>query len=254
MLKVMSYNVLGFNGFSAQASDQSMTGKQIFDTHLEQLYLLQPDVLIFQEAPRQQIVRHLASALGWNYRYFVSDTRWPGALLTRFKILSSETHQFTEHRELFSRFWSRTILLTQARKSLVIHAAHLHDENAEVRKDELHCLAESVTRDMDQYNDLLLLGDLNHRPDLDDYQILNATDLHDLFLSHQIQSDKYGHTFLSTLPMARLDYIWGSESMAARMTKFEVLSDRPFGDTSESGDYAVLSDHLPVMAHFRDTI
>ena len=254
MLKVMSYNVLGFKGFSAQASDQSMTEKQIFDTHLEQLDLLQPDVVIFQEAPHQQVIQHLASALDWNYRYFISQTGWSGSLLTKFQIRSSETYRFKKHQELFSRFWSRTVLLTNKGEDLVIHAAHLHDENSGLRKEELHRLAESVTKDVGHYDNLLLIGDLNHRPELEDYQILSATDLRDLFLSDKNNADKYGHTFLSTLPMARLDYMWGSKSMAEKITKFEVLSNRPFGDTTESGDYAVLSDHLPVMAHFEETI
>ncbi|MCH2520805.1 MAG: hypothetical protein MK036_02500, partial [Dehalococcoidia bacterium] len=78
--------------------------------------------------------------------------------------------------------------------------------------------------------------------------------LHDLFLSKQNKTDKCGHTFLSTLPMARLDYIWGSKSMARKLTKFEVLSDRPFGDTTESGDYAVLSDDLLLIVQFKETI
>ena len=125
MLKVMSYNVLGFKGFSAQASDQSMTEKQIFDTHLEQLDLLQPDVAIFQEAPHQQVIQRLASALDWNYRYFISQTGWSGSLLTKFQIRSSETYRFKKYQELFSRFWSRTVLLTSKGEDLVIHAAHL---------------------------------------------------------------------------------------------------------------------------------
>ena len=254
MLKVMSYNVLGFKGFSAQASDRSMTEKQIFDTHLEQLDLLQPAVVIFQEAPHQQVIQQLATALDWNYRYFISQTGWSGSLLTKFQIRGSETYQFKKHQELFSRFWSRTVLLTNKGEDLVIHAAHLHDENTGLRKKELLSLAEFITGDIDEQDNLLLVGDLNHRPELEEYQILAATDLHDLFLSKQNKTDKCGHTFLSTLPMARLDYIWGSKSMARKLTKFEVLSDRPFGDTTESGDYAVLSDHLPVMVQFEETL
>src|SRR5690606_16974264 len=91
--------------------------------------LEQPDIISSQESPGEQAVADIAEKLAMrHYCFFPSGESWPGAVMSRYRIIESRNcplKSFDKRpAELFTRHWGRAALDTPVGE-LVLYSAQL---------------------------------------------------------------------------------------------------------------------------------
>ena len=257
----ITYNVRSFEGLVGKDSERNRLGRgQIVERLALELQLYQPDIICIQEAWSEELVARLAAKLKMSFVYFPGGTKmkgWDegisGALLTRYEVHDKTSFPIVSWMErpehLFTRFWGSARLTTRS-GPLTVYAAHLHPGDANIRIREINETLNVMKRDLEENSSVLLMGDLNHEPDTDEYSLLSASRLIDSFA---LKGDGFSLTWPSINPEMHIDYIWSSGPVADRLSSCRVLYEGGFRTYDDDPGYLALSDHLPVMATFDDS-
>lgn len=258
-LNTIAYNVLAFRGFPRTEENRRAIGaahSRLPEITAEALRLFKPDLITFKEGPYEKKVKRFADTLGMNYAFFPGGWKgdytypggFPGAIITRYKILYSENRPTAgeEHPStLYTRHLGRAELSTPFGKLHVI-TTHFHAHKEEVRIEETRKIIDLINTLRDSAP-VLLQGDLNHRPEGPEYQMWVDAGLIDIGEKMGIGEEP---TFPVTGGRARIDYIWATPDLAEKATAAAVLNDPPFVPDPEDSTSFALSDHMPVMASF----
>lgn len=244
MLRTITYNVLQCTGYPPEARPPGGCEPRRY-VHALDAYA--PDLVTFCESPAREVSETIAASLGMTAVRFASPGDWPGTLLTALEVVEATNCPLPGGRpdDLFTRHWGRAVLRGGDGAEYVVHSVHLHPSNAEVREREILALLGCLRTDLDRGRDVILQGDLNHRPDMPEYEWWWNAGLFDTF---EPEDGSPGHTFRSTLPMARLDYVWVSRSLSERVLRGRPLAEPPFVPDLASGVGYALSDHVPQFA------
>jgi endonuclease/exonuclease/phosphatase family metal-dependent hydrolase len=208
-----------------------------------------PDLATFQESPGEAVVAEIAGLLGMNHTFFHSGDSWPGAVITRFEIVESDNCPILGGKrpeDLFTRHWGRAVVRAPF-GDLVLHSAHLHPGDNEVRTREVTAMLEAIKPDLESGRPVILQGDLNHRPEQSMYKQWTDAGLIDMFAVAGVGPPE---TIPADKPAARIDYVWAYGPMARRIRHCRVLTERPFRTDPDDPQSWSLSDHLPVLASF----
>ncbi len=139
-----------------------------------ELALYDPDIINFSESPSEKLTKEVAKLLGMNHVRFPSGGNWPGTLLSKSKISDSQNAPMAGERpkELFTRHWGRALVELPNDEPLIVHSAHLYPTpEPTIRLREIRAMIESMKSDLDSGRSMLLIGDLNHSPDTDEYKL-----------------------------------------------------------------------------------
>ena len=274
-LRTISYNVfngcIGYKGINGRdlppgvQSDLVRAARemgQIPTRIMQELALYRPDIINFSEAPNEETIAAMASILGMNYAFFPGAKNgkghFPGAILTHFEIVSSQTRPFADNNgdleELFTRHWGKATLRLPNGKPIVVHSAHLwpfakEENDTRIRLDEIAALQTAIAQDLaGEVDSVLLQGDLNHAPDTKEYQQLNSGSLTDVF---KVGGDGgNGYTTNAIKLAKRIDYIYCAGMLTKQIKAFRVLFEGGFRMNNEDRNGFALSDHLPILADF----
>tara|TARA_R110002111_G_scaffold100975_1_gene156381 strand:- start:21334 stop:22197 length:864 start_codon:yes stop_codon:yes gene_type:complete len=251
-LRVISYNVYACKGWP---KDRPLAKKAVKEGQMAkrlamELALYQPDIINFSESPSEAITKEVAKQLGMNHVRFPSGGNWPGTLLSRFEIIDSENVPLGQERpkELFTRHWGRGTVKLPNGESLIVHSAHLYPgPDPTVRLKEIKAMLASMKKDFNSGRSMLLLGDLNHRPDSEEYKLWVDADWIDSFA--KVGKGK-GLTFKAGDPEYRIDYVMAKGPIANHIKESRPLFEGDFRlNIADENDFA-LSDHLPQLAVF----
>ena len=107
---------------------------------------------------------------------------------------------------------------------------------------------EVARRDREAGRTVVVLGDLNHRPDTEEHRAWRDAGLTDAFA---VAGEGAGRTCPSTEPEERIDYVWIWGPAEDQVLGCRALATGAFGvQPSDAASFA-LSDHLPVVAEIR---
>ncbi len=240
--RTIAYNVLQCTGYPEGAPADHVAP----EAFAEALGAYAPDVVTLAECPDRETVLEIAARLRMACVFFPSADRSPGALLTRLRLVAAENcpHPAGARPPAeFTRHWGRAALLTEDGEPVVVHSVHLHPSDAEAREREVLAVLEAVRADLQSGARVVVQGDLNHRPDMPEYDWWWNGGLYDTF---EPEDPGDGYTYRSDIPMARLDYIWVDRLLAQRVVRGRPLAEPPFVPTE--GLPWALSDHIPQLA------
>jgi len=246
----ISYNVYNFDGYPKTDDTKFILNdlKHQLPTRMAmELELYKPDIITFQEAPEEQKVKQVADLLGMNYVYFPGG--YPGALLTKFKIKSSQNCPLISLKnrgKLFSRHWGRATLKSST-EEIIIYSVHLHPSNDSIRKKEIDEILQVIENDINEGKKIIFQGDFNHEPIQDEYKRWEDAGLIDCQAKKGVEQE---YTIKSVFPNRRVDYIWINKTMEERLLRCKVLFEGNFRTNPLDERSIALSDHLPVMAEF----
>lgn len=260
-MRVMTYNIRSFEGYAPEGKwdrcQDVIWGGQMMDRFVQEIRLHDPTVLCLQEVPSEAVIVRLAARLDMEYTHFKGGWKnkgWPegisGAVLSKYPIVEAASHpslNWTERPEdLFTRFWGRVVLKTPI-GPVAVHAMHGYHKDSDVRLRELAEVLPVVKRDLETGHSVILLGDLNHKPDSQEYQRLQASGMTDSFAG---RAGAGTLTSPSIGPKSRIDYIWSAGPLSAQLSDARVLFEGAFRTNPADELSFALSDHLPVMAVF----
>ena len=260
-LRAVSWNVHGFGPVAGDDAGRAALARARRDKSVVELCAaalagVRPDVVVLQEVASEARLRELAATLDMALAYFPGGWKgggWPegisGAILSRFPILAAEDRPglppYGEQSDIFSRFLGRALLDVQGER-VAVYAAHMlpsWDNTTHIRLAEIAAVANAAQEDLDAGASVLVLGDMNHRPETDEHRAWAAAGFRDAFV---LSGEGAGLTFPSIGPERRIDYAFAAGPLARRVVSCRVLTGGDFGD---DGGFA-LSDHLPVLATF----
>lgn len=275
MIRSISYNVFngcigykGINGRELPPGDDSILVKtardmgQIPKRIMLELALYQPNIINFSESPNEQVVAEMAKMLNLNYAFFPGakngEGHFPGSILTTYEVVTAETRPFinkhrNDPRELFTRHWGKATLRLPNGKMITVHSAHLwpfkkEANDTRIRLNEIKELVAAINDDLANNSESVLLqGDLNHSPDMEEYQSLRNAGLVDTFL---VAGSGEGYTIDSIKPSKRIDFIYAKGALAGRVKRYKSLFEGSFRMNNEDPKSFALSDHLPVLVDF----
>lgn len=250
-LRVISYNVLKFTGWpSENVKDKS----QIPELMAQELSKYSPDIINFSESPDESMVKHIADLLNMNYVFFPTAGNWPGAILTHFEILKSANTPIVDGirpGDLFTRHWGKATIKLTNKKSIIVHSAHLYPHNnpvsAKIRKREISEILKSASVDIEKNNSVLVIGDLNHTPEMPEYSLWVNAGFTDSF-SEAGKGD--GLTIKADVPSRRIDYILAHGLIAENIIESRALFEGAFRTNPFDPSSFALSDHLPQLTDF----
>lgn len=251
-LRVIAYNVYVCKGWPddrPRAKDAVRRGQMARRLALE-LALYEPDIVNFSESPSEAIAKEVAGHLGMRHIRFPSGGDWPGTLLSRFEIAESENIPLGRERpkELFTRHWGRATIVLPGGESLIVHSVHLHPaDDPATRLVEIRAMVAAMKGDLDAGRSMLLIGDLNHRPDTEEYRFWTGAGWVDTFAKVG-QGD--GLTFKSDKPDRRIDYVFAAGPIAKQIIESRPLFEGAFRLNPADEHAFALSDHLPQFARF----
>lgn len=273
-IRSIAYNVFngcigykGINGRDLPPGEQSALVQTARDLGqipiriMQELALYRPNIINFSESPGAETIAEMAKILGMNYAFFPGGKdgkgKFPGAILTDFEILSSETRPFAnkDHdlEELFTRHWGKAKLRLPNGRSIIVHSAHLwpfakEENDTRIRLEEISAMQAAIERDSaDDADAILLQGDLNHTPDTPEYEQLNSGRLVDVFKAGG-RGD--GYTTNAIKPSKRIDYIYCTGTFSRQIKECRPLYEGSFRMNNEDPNGFALSDHIPVLADF----
>lgn len=272
-IRSISYNIFngcigykGINGRNLPPGEQSalITAArdlgQIPARIMQELALYRPNIINFSEGPDEKTVAAMAKMLDMAYAFFPGGKdgsgKFPGAVLTNYEILSAETRPFADKNgdleELFTRHWGKAKLRLPNGETIVVHSAHLwpfakEENDTRIRLDEIAAMQAAIARDTGDADSVLLQGDLNHRPNTEEYKRLNSGSLVDTFTAAG-QGD--GFTANAIKPAKRIDYIYCAGKLANQIVACRPLYEGNFRMNNDDPNGFALSDHLPVLADF----
>lgn len=250
-IKVISYNVLKCTGWPVERVPDSSLIPELIAMELSKY---SPDIINFSESPDETVIRHIAKLLNMNYVFFSTAGNWPGAIITRFEILESANMPLTEgvrEEDLFTRHWGSATIKISNNQSLIVHSAHLypHDNpvSSSIRQREITEILKTMSSDIEKNRSILVIGDLNHTPDMTEYSQWVSAGFTDSFVS---AGKGDGFTVRADTPNKRIDYILAHGPISKKITESRALYEGGFRvDPADTNTFA-LSDHLPQFATF----
>lgn len=251
-LRVIAYNVYACKGWpkDRRLAKKAVKEGQMVNRLAMELALYEPDIINFSESPSEEVAKEVAKQLGMNHVRFPSGGNWPGTLLSRFEITDSENVPLGDERpkELFTRHWGRGTVKLPNGESLIVHSAHLYPgADPTVRLKEIKSMLASMKNDFDSGQSMLLIGDLNHRPDSEEYKLWIDAGWIDTFAK---VGKGEGLTIKADVPKYRIDYVMAKGPIANQITESRPLFEGAFRlNVADENDFA-LSDHLPQLAVF----
>jgi len=253
-LRVITYNVYEATGWPRDRSEHVRNAGQMPARIARELLLYAPDIVQFSEAPPERVVREIADKMNMSYCFLPSAGYWPGAVLTKHKILSFRNVPLRDgerEEDLFTRHWGKATMQLQNGEEIIVHSAHLypHDspENNAIRAREITHMLHSLETDISAGRSILIMADLNHRPDMAGYARWKEAGWSDTFSS---DDEKAGFTFRADEPYQRIDYVLAYGPISERVFEGRPLFEGAFRtNPDDPGSYA-LSDHLPHLAVF----
>jgi endonuclease/exonuclease/phosphatase family metal-dependent hydrolase len=251
-LRVIAYNVLAFTGWPATrplAKKAVQSGQMAKRIALE-LSLYEPDIINFSESPSEALAKEVAALLGMNHVRFPSGGNWPGTLISRFEITDAQNVPLGHERpkELFTRHWGKGTIRLPGGEPLLVHSAHLQPaSDPTIRLQEIRAMIAVMKSDLDAGRSMLLIGDLNHAPDTEEYKLWMDAGWTDTF-TRVGQGD--GWTIPADTPRKRIDYIMAAGPIARDITESRPLFEGAFRVNVADEQAFALSDHLPQFALF----
>ena len=254
-LTVIAYNVYACTGWphNRRLAKQAVAKGQMAKRLAMELAIHEPDIINFSESPSVALVNEVAELLGMNQVRFPSGGNWPGSLLSRYEIVDSRNVPLDGQRprELFTRHWGRGTIKLPNGELLIVHSAHLHPTaDATIRLAEISAMLKAMKADRDAGRSLLLMGDLNHGPDTEEYKRWIDAGWVDTFARAGTGN---GLTIRSDIPKWRVDYVMATGPMADDIVESKSLFEGAFRLNIADQESFALSDHLPQFAVFRTT-
>jgi endonuclease/exonuclease/phosphatase family metal-dependent hydrolase len=250
-ITTITYNVYAFDGYPKTDDTQFIltdVQHQMPERMALELALYRPDIITFQEAPAEGEVRKVADKMDMHYTYFPGG--FPGALLTKFEIVSTQNCpliQKDEPGDLFSRHWGKALLKSRE-EEIMVYSAHLHPSDDAIRAREVEEVLKVIDVDMKEGKNFIFQGDLNHEPIQVEYPRWVQAGLTDCYKAKGVEQE---NTIKSTFPNRTVDYIWVNEALTKRLLRCKVLFEGNFRTNPMDERSYALSDHLPVMAEFK---
>ena len=245
----LAYNVQGWMGYPRHCLE-GMSSRSVGKLFSEALAKYNPDIITLSEASLGPILDTVIKELGVNHVIFPSSLSWPGVVLTKYRILQSESYSLKRKywsKGLFTRHWGRVLLETDS-PVIAIHSLHLFPgPHPEVRKLEIPEVLRVSKEDTDLGYSAIVQGDLNHGPGVYAYRLWKNAGFVDAFVETRAREDR---TFRSDNPRFRLDYIFALGPVSENLLECRVLNEPPFNSNKKGNEEYALSDHLPVMAIF----
>ena len=251
-LRVIAYNIYKCTGWPSDRplARQAVAKAQMAKRLAMELALYEPDIVNFSESPAEELTQEVAKLLGMNYVRFPSRGNWPGALLSNVKITESQNAPMKGERpkELFTRHWGRATIRLPGGDPLIVHSAHLHPTaDPTTRLKEVRTMIASMKPDLDAGRSMLLIGDLNHGPDTEEYTLWIEAGWMDTF-AEVGKGD--GLTIKADIPKWRIDYVMAAGPIAERIIESRPLFKGAFRLNINDKESFTLSDHLPQLAVF----
>ena len=137
-------------------------------------------------------------------------------LLSKFEIIESENAPVEGERpkELFTRHWGSATVKLPSGNPLIVHSAHLYPTaDPTIRLKEIRAMIVSMKPDLDAGKSMLLIGDLNHSPDTEEYKLWIDAGWTDTFA--KVGKGK-GLTIKADIPKWRIDYVMAAGPIAER--------------------------------------
>jgi endonuclease/exonuclease/phosphatase family metal-dependent hydrolase len=264
-LRVMAYNILKCTGWPADRAlaRKAVERKQIPRRIALELALYDPHVVTFSESPSEELTKEIAELLGMNHVRFPSGEDWPGTLLSKFAVVESRNAPYAagakRAADLFTRHWGRATLKMPSGEALVVHSAHLYPgPDSAIRVREIDAMLAAMQPDLAAGRPMLLMGDLNHRPQPPEYPKWQAAGWVDTFAAanggeHKadakaLESNSAGLTFSAELPKVRIDYVWAAGPLAKQIKASRPLWVGAFRTNPDDKESFALSDHVPQFA------
>ena len=163
-----------------------------------------------------------------NHVRFPSGGNWPGTLLSRYEIIESQNAPVDGERpkELFTRHWGRATIKLPNGDPLIVHSAHLYPTaDPTIRLREIKAMLASMKSDLDAGRSMLLIGDLNHGPDTEEYKLWIDAGWVDTFAK---VGKGQGATIKSDIPKWRIDYVMAAGPIADRVVESRPLFEGAF--------------------------
>jgi endonuclease/exonuclease/phosphatase (EEP) superfamily protein YafD len=250
-LRTITYNVLQCSGFWSRDAEEraarAFSADEAAERFASALAPFEADIVTLCESPAPAVSEAIAATLGLRCITFPSPRDWPGTLMTRLEVGQVAEQPPRRAKDVFTRHRGIARLRLDDGTELGLHSAHLHPNDDEVRAREQRDLLASIREDLEAGRSVLLQGDLNHRPDMPEYEGWAAAGLVDAAAG----AGEEAHSFRADLPMARIDYVWAGGPLATRRVAARTLVEPPFTAlTAEDPATPPLSDHLPVLAEF----
>ncbi|EKJ99448.1 secreted protein containing Endonuclease/exonuclease/phosphatase domain protein [Rhodopirellula baltica SH28] len=251
-LRVVAYNIYNLKGWPSQSplAQQAVARGQMVKRLAMEVALYDPDIINFSESPSEKLTKEVAELLGMNHVRFPSGGNWPGTLLSKTKISDPQNVPMNGERpkELFSRHWGRALVELPNNEPLIVHSAHLYPTpEPTIRLKEIRAMIESMKSDLDSGRSMLLIGDLNHSPDTDEYKLWIDAGWIDTFAK---VGEGNGFTIKADNPEWRIDYVFATGPIAKRVSESRPLFEGAFRVNNEDEKSYALSDHLPQFAVF----
>ncbi len=251
-IRVIAYNVYACKGWpdDRPRAKKAVQKGQMAKRLAMELALYEPDIINFSESPTEAIAKEVASLLGMNHVRFPSGGNWPGTLISRFEITDSENVPlgYDRPKELFTRHWGKGSIKLPDGEPLIIHSAHLYPgDDPAIRLKEIGAMLASMKDDLDAGRSMLLIGDLNHRPDTEEYKLWIDAGWTDTFAK---VGKGDGLTIKADKPRNRIDYVMATGPIASRVTESRPLFEGAFRVNVDDESAFALSDHLPQLAVF----
>ena len=251
-LRVIAYNIYGLTGWPRERklAKQAVAKGQMAMRLAMELAIHDPDIINFSESPKEALTKEVAEILGMNHVRFPSGGNWPGTMLSKFDIIDSQNAPIKgeKHKELFTRHWGRAAVKLPNDEKLIVHSAHLYPTaDPKVRLREIRAMIESMKSDLDAGRSMLLIGDLNHGPDSNEYKLWIDAGWIDTFAK---VGKGNGPTIKSDIPKYRIDYVMATGPIASRVVESRALFEGAFRLNINDKESFALSDHLPQLAVF----
>lgn len=254
-LRVIAYNVYACKGWpeNRPLAKKAVEKGQMAKRLAMELALYEPDIISFSESPTESIAKEVAKHLGMNHVRFPSGGNWPGTLLSKYEITSSENVPlgYERPKDLFTRHWGRGAVKLPNGESLIVHSAHLYPvADPTVRLKEIKAMLASMKDDLESGRSMLLIGDLNHGPDSEEYKLWIDAGWIDTFAK---VGEGQGLTIKADDPKYRIDYVMATGPIAEQITESRPLFEGAFRLNIADDNSFALSDHLPQLAVFGAT-
>ncbi len=251
-LRVIAYNIYGLTGWPKQRTlaQKAVAKGQMAKRLAMELALYEPDIINFSESPSKELTIEVAELLGMNHVRFPSGGNWPGTLLSKFEITESQNVPMKGQRpkDLFTRHWGRATIKLPNGNPLIVHSAHLYPtSDPTIRLKEVRAMIESMEPDLDAGRLILLIGDLNHGPDTEEYKLWIDAGWVDTFAK---VGEGEGPTIKADIPKWRIDYVMAAGPIADRVIESSPLFEGAFRLNINDKQSFSLSDHLPQLAVF----